>query len=83
VSRATATHTTPTLVLSLSGIWTYAISDREQERIKRLITGRTYQDAQRILRSLPGIESVSIAWDEHTKLPKDSRYIHLALIAGV
>ncbi len=83
VSRATANHLTPTLVLSLSGIWTYAISDREQERIKRLITGHTYQDALRILHSLPGIENVSMAWDEHSKLPKDSRYIHLVLITGI
>lgn len=83
VNHALLTHTTPTLVLSLTGTWAYAISDTEQQRIKRLITGRTYQDALRILHSLPGIENVSIAWDENTKLPKDPKYIHLILITGV
>jgi len=83
VLQATQTHNTPTLVLSFTGVWVYAISNREQQRIKRLITGETYQQAMHILHSLQGIEKVSIVWDENTKLPKDSRYIHLALIAEI
>ncbi len=83
VNHATATHNNPPLVLSLQGIWTYALSGREQQRIKTLIAGKTYKKALQILRALPGIESVSMAWDENMKLPKNSRYIRLVLITGI
>ena len=83
VNHAIPTHNTPTLVLSIQGLWIYAISNKEQERIKRLIKGRTKQEALHILASLPGIEKASMNWDDNTKLPRDSRYIHLVLIAGI
>ncbi len=83
VTHAIPTHTTPTLVLSLSGTWTYALSSRQQQRIKDLVKGKTYQEALHILRSLPGIERASLAWDEHTKLPEDPKDIHLLLISGI
>lgn len=83
VNRAIITHTIPTLVLSLSGTWTYALSNVAQQRIKELVKGKTYQEALHILLYLPGIESASLAWDENTKLPKDSQYIHLVLITGM
>ena len=82
VIQATA-QPRPTLVLSYQGIWVYAISNREQQRIKSLITGKSYQQAMQVLKALPGVERVSIQFDENTKLPKDSRYIHLELIAGI
>ena len=83
VTHAIPTHTTPTLVLSLSGTWTYALSSRQQQRIKDLVKGKTYQEALHILLSLPGIERASLAWDEHTKLPEDPKDIHLLLISGI
>ena len=83
VERAIPTRATPTLVLSLTGIWTYALSDIAQQQIKDLVKGKPYHVALHELLSLPGIEKVSIAWDENTKLPKDPKYIHLVLITGV
>ena len=83
VNQAIPTRNTPTLVFSVQGLWVYAISNKEQERIKRLLTGRTKQEALRILASLPGIEKAAMNWDDNTKLPRDSRYIHLVLISGI
>lgn len=83
VNHAIPTRNTPTLVFSIQGLWVYAISNTEQERIKRLIIGRTKQEALHILASIPGIEKASMNWDDNTKLPRDSRYIHLVLIAGI
>ena len=83
VTHAIPTHTIPTLVLSLTGTWTYALSSAAQQRVKDLVKGKTYQEALHILRSLPGIEKASLAWDEHTKLPEDPKDIHLLLISGI
>ncbi len=83
VTHAIPTHTTPTLVLSLTGTWTYALSSAAQQRVKDLVKGKTYQEALHILLSLPGIEKASLAWDEHTKLPEDPKDIHLLLISGI
>jgi len=83
VTHAIPTHTIPTLVLSLTGTWTYALSSRQQQHIKDLVKGRTYQEALHILRLLPGIEKASLAWDEHTKMPEDPKDIHLLLITGI
>ena len=83
VTHAIPTLTTPTLVLSLTGTWTYALSSAAQQRVKDLVKGKTYQEALHILRSLPGIEKASLAWDEHTKLPEDPKDIHLLLISGI
>jgi len=83
VTHAIPTRTTPTLVLSLSGIFTHALSSEQQQHIKDLVKGKTYQEALHILVNLPGIENVSLAWDENTKLPKDAKYIHVLLISGI
>ena len=83
ITHAIPTHTTPTLVLSLSGTWTYALSSRQQQHIKDLVKGKTYQEALHMLLSLPGIERASLAWDKHTKLPEDPKDIHLLLITGI
>jgi hypothetical protein len=83
VTHAIPTRTIPTLALSLSGTWTYALSSRQQQRVKDLVKGKTYQEALHILLSLPGIEKASLAWDEHTKLPEDPKDIHLLLISGI
>ena len=83
VTHAIPTRTIPTLVLSLSGTWTYALSSAAQQRVKDLVKGKTYQEALHILRSLPGIVKASLAWDEDTKLPEDPKDIHLLLISGI
>ncbi len=83
ISHAIPTRPTPTLVLSLSGIWTYTLSSSQQQHIKDLVKGKTYREALSILRSLPGIEKVSLAWDENAKLPRDTKDIHVLLISGI
>jgi len=80
VTQATSRGTTPTLVFSSVSTWVYALSAKDQERIKALIAGKTKQEALQLLSSLPGIEHVAIAWRDDTKLPKDTRYIHLVLL---
>ena len=83
VSHAIPTRTIPTLVLSLSGTWTYALTAGQQQRIKDLVKGKTYREALHILVSLPGIERASLAWDEKTRLPEDPQDIRLLLISGI
>jgi hypothetical protein len=82
VHMATLRGTTPTLVFSSVSIWVYGLNAKEQEHVKALLAGRTKQEAVHLLQSVPGIASASIAWDEHTKLPKDTRLLRLVLITG-
>ncbi len=83
IHAATVTGSHPTLAFFCSGVWVSTLSNKAQEYIKDLIKGKTTQEALHLLASQPGIERVSTAWDENTKLPKDTRYIHLVIIAGI
>jgi len=83
VTHAIPSLPTPTLVLALSGTWTYALSNRQQQHIKDLVKGKTYREALLILLSLPGVERASLTWDEKTRLPEDPKDIHLLLISGI
>lgn len=79
VKQAIITHTTPPLVFisfSSQGTWMYALNKNEQQRLQGLLAGKSRQEALQTLVSLPGIEHASIAWDEHTKLPKNGNDIH-------
>jgi len=85
VKQASVTSTPPLVFLSFqaSGTWIYGISQKAQDQIKSRIAGKTRQDALQVLASLPGIEQVSIRWNEFgddTRLPKNSRYIHITLL---
>jgi VCBS repeat-containing protein len=83
VTHAIPSLPTPTLVLALSGTWTYAPSNRQQQHIKDLVKGKTYREALLILLSLPGVERASLTWDEKTRLPEDPKDIRLLLISGI
>jgi len=83
ITQATVRNNKPFLIFSSHGTWVYAISNATQEHIKMSIAGKTKQEAVHLLQSLPGIAGASIAWDENTKLPKDTRSLHLVLITGV
>ncbi len=82
-NAATVTTSHPIIAFSCNGVWVYALSNQAQEHIKDLIKGKTTQVALQLLSSMPGIERVSISWDVNTKLPKDTRSIHLVILAGV
>jgi hypothetical protein len=82
VKRATAPTALPRFVLlsfKASGTWIYALSHSEQQHIRSLIAGKTRKEALRILVSLSGIAQASITWDDNTRLPKDSVFIHLVI----
>src|SRR5437763_1744872 len=65
------------LVFTSQGTWIYVVTPTAQEHIKKIIAGKTKQEAMQLLTMLPGIQNVSMQWDENTKLPKDIRNIHL------
>ena len=80
VNDATVTNTSQPLVFlsfHAQGTWIYALSPSSQQQITRLIAGKTKLTALQMLRSLPGIEHASISWGDDTRLPKDSKYIHI------
>ena len=66
--------------VTVQGIWVYQITLKQAHALKSLIAGKTTKDAARLLRSLSGIESASIAWSDDTKLPKDPAYIHFHIM---
>jgi len=82
IIQATVSNNKPFLIFSSHGTWVYAISNATQEQIKISIAGKTKQDAVHLIQSVPGIASASIAWDENSKLPKDTRSLRLVLITG-
>ena len=83
ISHAIPSRPIPTLVLSLSGTWTYTLSSSQQQKIKDLVKGKTYREALQILRSLPGIAKATLTWDEKSRLPDDTKNIHMLLISGI
>jgi hypothetical protein len=65
-----------------SGTWVYGLSQTAQEHIKKLIAGKSKQEALQLLASLPGVEQSSIrftGFGDDTRLPKNSGYIHLTI----
>jgi len=85
VSVTTASAQNKKVVVSFNaqGLWVYALATQEQQYIKKLIAGKTKENAMQLLSALPGIERASIQWSDDTKLPKDTLYIHLVIIAGI
>ena len=74
------------LAFSCQGMWAYALDTASQEQIKRIIAGKTKQEALTLLLSMPGIESASIHWNgfgDDTKLPKAPGYIHFQILIGI
>jgi hypothetical protein len=64
------------------GTWIYGISQKAQQQIKHLIAGKTTQQAETLLASLPGVEQASIrftGFGDNTRLPKNAGYIHLSI----
>jgi hypothetical protein len=80
IKQATITGAHINLVFSSQGIYSYRLSTKAQERIKKLIAGKTTQEALQIVVSLPGIQSAAIHFDDNTKLPKDLKNIHIVQV---
>ncbi len=79
VTQATTQKQVVVLSFSSSGMWVYALTSQDQEHLKNLIAGKTKQEATALLTTLPGIKSASIAWEGKSKLPTDTRNIHLVI----
>jgi hypothetical protein len=86
VTQASVTRASPPLVFltfKATGTWIYGISATAQQKIKQLIAGKTTQETERLLAAMPGVERSSIhfsGFGNDTRLPKQSRYIHIAVI---
>jgi VCBS repeat-containing protein len=86
VTMATVSNTAkPQVFLAFyaQGTWVYGLSKPAQEQIKRLIAGQTTQDALQLVTALPGVEQAAIrftGFGDDTRLPKQSRLIHLAFV---
>jgi Baseplate J-like protein len=85
VKQATVTPQNTPVVFSFNalGTWVYAVNSAEQQRIKSLIAGKTKQEAEQLLASMPGIEQASIRWGDETKLPKDTESIRVVGMYGI
>jgi Baseplate J-like protein len=79
-TQITTARPTPTLTFSTQGSFVYGLSEITQEHMKSLIAGKTKQEAMQILATFPGIKSISMQWDEQTKLPVNTRLIHIVII---
>src|SRR5207247_446294 len=85
VKQATVTTTPHPLVFlsfAAQGTWIYALSRTAQQQIKSLIAGKSTQQAEQLLASLPGVEHAAIRFTgmgDDTRLPKNSNFIHLIL----
>jgi len=86
VREATTQKTTVFLSFTAQSAWIYAISPQQQQAIKKLIAGKTTEQATELLSRLPGIERVSLTtsgFADTSQIPKDISHIHLALFYGL
>jgi hypothetical protein len=64
----------------------HTFTAQEQAHIKRLIHGKTKQQAVQLLATVPGIETASIissGFGDETRLPTDPRNIHVVVLYGI
>jgi hypothetical protein len=72
------------LSFSCVSTWVYALSSAEQKYMKKLIAGKTKEQALQLLHGLPGIERVSLqssGFGDDTRIPKDISHIHLLIFS--
>ncbi len=83
VSRAVVTTAmnAVSLVVETKGSWRFRFSSAQQNALARLITGKSEQAAQNILRQQPGIAQASIQfpWPGATILPGNARQITIKM----
>ena len=75
-----------TLSFKSVSTWVYALSNVEQQSLKKLIAGKTTEKALQFLTRLAGIERVSLqssGFGDISRIPKDISSIHLALFYGL
>ncbi len=85
VTQATAAKQ---VMLSFTSVsrWIYALNSQEQNHMKKIIAGKTKEQALQRLYRLPGIEQVSMqfaGFGDDTSIPKNLSSIHLTIIYGM
>lgn len=74
-----------TLSFKTVSTWVFGIRNDQQHYMKKIIAGKTTQQALKVLHSLPGIESVSLTFSgfgDSSRIPKDRAHIHLILFVA-
>lgn len=74
-----------TLSFRAMSTWVYGISSAQQHYMKKIIAGKNTQEALKVLRSLPGIESASVAFSgfgDSSRIPKAIANIHVMLFVA-
>jgi hypothetical protein len=86
VLAASAQNQKVVVSFKAQGLWVYGLSSTEQKHIKRIIAGKTKENAMQLLLSLPDIERVSMqssGFGDDSRVPKNVQYIHLVILAGI
>jgi Baseplate J-like protein len=74
-----------TLAFKSVSTWAFGISSQQQRRMKKLLAGKTTQQALQLLQSLPGIESASVAFSgfgDSSSIPKALANIHVTMFVA-
>lgn len=83
IKQATITTRTKPEVLSFTstGTWFYALTNQEQQRIKKIIAGKPRQEAIHLLSTMPGIQRVTITGiADNNPLPLDPQHIKFLML---
>jgi hypothetical protein len=81
VAQASSQPARITLTVTCQGVWVYQLSTQEEQQIKRLVAGKTKQQALHTLGHLPGIQGATMkGTDDTTRLPKNPDLIHLVIL---
>ncbi len=86
ITQASELNTKVILSFNAQSTWIYALSSAEQRHIKKIIAGKTKENAMQLLSSLPSIERVSMQFSgfgDDTRIPKNLSNIHLVILAGI
>jgi len=85
VTQANIDENKVVLSFNAQSAWIYALSNTEQQSLKKLIAGKNTDTALQLLAALPGIERVSLqtpGFGDSSRIPKDISSIHLLIFSA-
>ncbi len=85
VTQANIDENKVVLSFNAQSAWIYALSNTEQQSLKKLIAGKNTDTALQPLAALPGIERVSLqtpGFGDSSRIPKDISSIHLLIFSA-
>jgi hypothetical protein len=82
ITQATTNTRQGTATLQVKAIsrWMYQFNQAQQAQIKRLIRGKSKQEATALLLHTPGVQMASISTKNGTTIPTDIQQIHLVFV---